>query len=83
MTLYDELTSALGRDAAIRLFAKFGGRVLYLPKLKGKHEVCLITDNVISMHNRGGSIGNIAANASLEVSTVVDILETQLTYDLN
>lgn len=82
MALHEELVSVLGRDAAIRLLTKFGGRTVYLSKLRGNHEGRDIANAVVKEHYRGVKMGDIAVNHCLEVSTVIDILECSLTFDL-
>ena len=82
MALHEELVSVLGRDATIRLLTKFGGRTVYLSKLKGNHEGRETVNAVVKEHYGGAKMGDIAINHCLEVSTVIDILECSLTYDL-
>lgn len=78
MKVFEELSAVLGKDVTLRILAKYGGTVIYVPQLDGYEGDKKTVDFILERHEEGFSLQSIADMTRLEVRTVIDILERQL-----
>ncbi len=81
MTIYDDLVSVIGLDSTLQLMSKFGGVSLLVPNAKGRGEGAQIFEAIMKLHNQEVDLIVIAGEFKLEVNTVIDVLESSLTFE--
>ena len=82
MTTFQELVSLVGFDTATVIVAKFGGRVMYLPRLTGREGPRTHVKKVGELFKLGHTLGQIADATKLSIPTIVDILEMEMTTNV-
>ena len=83
MTFYEELVAIIGRDVALQLVAKYQGRVIYFPALKGTGGASKEVRKILQLYDSGASLLAIASQMGVSIATVVDIVEEGLTINVS
>jgi len=80
---YEEIEALIGRDSAVRLCNKFGGKVLYLPTVSGYEHHQLKQVVVKAITEQKLSIPDIALWQNLSAATVIDLVESGISIPLS
>lgn len=79
LNTYEELVALIGLDATVKVCAKWGSEVMYIPS-NGSRIFRKKRNAIIKMAKEGKSAMDIARSLGLESSTVIDIVEDDSTY---
>jgi hypothetical protein len=83
VTFFEELVAVVGNDCALQLLAKFGGKVVYFPQLRGYEGAKKPTAQIVGLYDQGLTPVGISERMGVRTSTVIDVLEECLTTNVS